>query len=104
MLNAGMVVGYIVAGDVVVRDSYGITRYSHVADTELGGKDNIKEFGGRETDDSTIIEFKMPVYSGDRDDVPLTAGVHNVIWAYGATDDLKKHTAAGYVMIDMTPD
>lgn len=100
MQNAGIVFGYVSDGKAMVYDSFGVSRFEHLPDTRLGGTDDIVESGGKEEAGFTIIEFKMPIFTGDKYDIPLVTGVQKIIWAYGATDRPEKHVAQGRLEIN----
>lgn len=98
MKDSDMVLGYVSDGKVVVLDLYCIDNLgSHPADTELGGSHDIVAYGGKEEGGFTVIEFKRPLITGDKYDIPVVKGVNKVIWAYGPSDSpLAKHTERGY--------
>lgn len=83
MEGANFIVGYIDDGKVYIRDDYGTGTTSHAADTERGGQDNILSSGGAEWADQTIIEFVIPLDSGDAMDKPLLPGsTYTILVAY----------------------
>lgn len=103
MLAADIVFGYITADAVMVSDHFGTGNYSHLPDTELDGTDDILESGGKEEEGITIIEFKRPMVTTDRYDIPLVESVQTIIWAYGPKDDEGMHINAGFIEIDIIP-
>ena len=103
MLAADMVFGYITADTVMVSDHFGTGNYSHLPDTELGGTDDILEYGGKEEEGFTIIEFKRPMVTNDKYDIPLVESVQTIMWAYGLHDNEEKHIAAGFIEINIIP-
>jgi hypothetical protein len=71
-------------------------------DTELGGTNDILDFGGSENDGITRIEFKRALNTGDDYDNQFFEGANKIIWAYGSDDELtQKHTARGYGEINI---
>ncbi|MBI4188217.1 MAG: hypothetical protein HY529_03310 [Chloroflexi bacterium] len=78
---------YVSDGKVIVEDSFGTGPGQHVPDNKLGGTDDILEFGGKEEEAFTIIEFKRPLKSEDKYDISLVQGIQTIIWAYGLSDD-----------------
>ncbi|MDD5126859.1 MAG: DOMON domain-containing protein [Dehalococcoidales bacterium] len=98
MKNADMVLTYVTNGDVVIHDMFSTGDFGpHLDDTELGGSNDIVEYGGSEADNYTTIEFKRALDTGDRYDVPLSAGTNRIIWAFGLSDGLsQKHARRGY--------
>jgi len=83
MEGANFIVGYFDDGKVYIRDDYGTGTTSHAADSERGGEDNILSSGGAEWADQTIIEFVIPLDSGDAMDKPLLPGsTYTILVAY----------------------
>ncbi len=88
MDKANILLGAVVNGSVVARDDVGTGLFSHAADTSAGGRDNILAAAGREVDGKTVMEFAIPLSSGDPADRPLAAGqTVKIIVAYHATSD-----------------
>ena len=82
------VIGYVTAAGASVFDMYSTGPLGPcVADTELGGSDDIIEFAGREADGVTVIEFRRSLNTGDEYDGVLNDGVNEVLWAYSNHDD-----------------
>jgi len=98
MKDADMVFGFVKDGETTISDAFSTGAYGpHAPDTELGGTDDILEFGGKEEGGFTIIEFKRALNTGDKYDKELSNGANRIIWAYGSTDKLtEKHTRRGY--------
>ena len=100
MQGANYIFGYVMDGEVSIADMFGTKPAgpdSHPPDTTLGGTDDIVMFGGSEEDGVTLIEFKIPLDSGDANDNPLMPGTHVLIAAHGPTDDFGTiHTSRGY--------
>lgn len=91
MQGANFILGAVVNGQAQVQDAFGTaqTGANHPADTQLGGTNDILEFGGVEQDGMTRIEVKIPLNSGDQYDKALTPGQsYTIIAAYGRTDDM----------------
>jgi hypothetical protein len=100
MGDASMAYGYVKDGRATLIDSVGTGPHSHAPDVEMGGSDDIIQYGGREEDGITVIEFMRPVDTGDPLDIPYTAGKLGVIWAYGPDDDVGMHVERGRVEVD----
>lgn len=102
MNQADMVLGLVSSDKAAVYDLYSTGDFGpHPADTELGGSNDVAEFGGKEAEGYTIIEFKRRLKTGDRYDYDLTKEVHKIIWAYGSSDSfLFAHIAKGYGEIE----
>jgi hypothetical protein len=106
MQGANFVFGYVQDGTPVVQDMFGTKprgRESHPPDEQLGGTDDILEFAGSEEGDLTVIEFRIPLDSGDAFDKPLSAGAtHTIILARGRSDDSdSRHAAEGQAEITL---
>ena len=97
------VLGLVRDGEVSVFDMFSTAELGPcVADTELGGYDDILDFGGREEGDYTTIEFKRLLITGDEYDGELLRGANQVIWAYSLLDDPRqRHIARGYGVIEL---
>ena len=105
MKDADMVFGYVEDGKVTVLDLYSTGNFGpHPPDTELGGTDDIIEYGGAEADGYTTIEVKRALVTGDPYDLELPSGKNQIIWAFGSRDDFSlKHDNRGYGEIDLPP-
>jgi hypothetical protein len=103
MKNADMVLGFVSNDKATCYDQFSTGDFGpHPPDTELGGTDDILEFGGKEIVGYTIIEFKRALDTGDRYDHPLLKGVNKIIWAYGSDDQTGvKHSSRGYGELDL---
>jgi hypothetical protein len=106
MQGANFVLGAVVNGQVQVQDAYGTaqTGANHPADTQLGGTNDILEFGGVEQEGVTRIEVKIPLNSGDQYDKMLVPGqTYTVIVAHGRSDDMNSPHAfrgTGQITLD----
>ncbi len=92
MQGANIVIGAIVDGEVTIEDHYGNAPVSHRADDV----DHIIQAAGREVDGESILEFAIPLDSGDDQDKLLSAGRElTIILAYHRTSDrlTARHTA-----------
>ncbi len=104
MQAANYILGYVQDGQVLVYDMWGTRPTgsgSHPADESLGGKNDIVESGGSEQDGVTVIEFKIPLDSGDAYDKPLFSGKsYTVILAQGGRDGADSmHSDRGYARV-----
>ena len=88
---------------VEVQDLYSTGDFGpHPLDSEIGGTDDIMEFGGREEGGFTTIEFKRSLTTIDKYDISIQKGVNRIIWAYGSSDSLTvKHSTRGYGEINL---
>jgi hypothetical protein len=98
-----MILGLVKDGTAELHDQYSTGNYGpHRDDTVLGGTDDIIEFGGKEDDGFTMVEFKRKLDTGDTYDLPLSTGANKIIWAYGSQDSMEaKHSSRGYGEIDL---
>lgn len=88
MEGANFIVGYVQDGKAYFRDDFGTELTVHMADTDRGGVDNIVSAAGAEWADRTILEFVIPLDSGDEMDKPLAAGdAVTVLLAYHDLQD-----------------
>lgn len=84
MQGANIIIGYVSAGNVFIRDDYGNGATLHTQDTT----DNVANKTGTETGGVTEINFTIPLDSGDPQDQKLAVGnTYNIILAYGSADD-----------------
>jgi hypothetical protein len=97
MEDADMIFGMVKDGEAVISDQFSTGAFGpHSPDTELGGSDDIVDFGGQEADGFTTIEFSRLLDTGDTYDNVLSEGTVKIIWAYGSADDFDvKHINDG---------
>lgn len=104
MNEADIIIGWVTDGQPGIVDMFSTGNFGpHPPDTELGGTDDIIEFGGSEEGGFTVIEFKRALTTGDEYDNELVQGSNQIIWAYAISDDPgAKHKFRGYgeVIID----
>jgi hypothetical protein len=103
MKDADMIFGFVSNGEATVFDMFSTGDFGpHPPDTELGGTDDILDFGGSEEDGFTTIEFQRALDTGDEYDLPLSKGTHQIIWSYGQNDSVSmKHSTRGYGEIQL---
>ncbi|HYB48877.1 MAG TPA: DOMON domain-containing protein, partial [Streptosporangiaceae bacterium] len=104
MYGADIVIGYVDAHGAHVEDHYANTPTSHVADTALGGHDDILGSAGLRTAAGTTIEFERPLASHDSTDRPIVAGQMHVIMASSESPDLMAYHVEGHkavALLDM---
>ena len=98
MKDAEIVMGYVRDGNVTVQDQYSTGNYGpHIPVTELGGTNDILEYGGKQENGYTIIEFKRKMDTGDRYNKVFSSGqMVPLIWSFSDSDSLEvKHVADG---------
>ncbi|MCI5138703.1 MAG: DOMON domain-containing protein [Candidatus Electrothrix sp. AR1] len=104
MKGAGFVLGYVKDGKVKVSDEYGDGENSHKSDKKLGGTDNVTVIGGSEKDGVTMVEFSLPLASGEKTDAVIQPdGETTVLLAYGeGRDSFKvKHTFRTAIKVNL---
>jgi len=108
MEGANYIIGYVKDGKLYVRDDYGTERTSHMADIDRGGTDDILASAGTEWPDHTVLEFVIPLDSGDAMDKVLVPGsAYAALVAYHDLQDsfTARHSrrGAGEIRLDPAP-
>ena len=102
---ANIVIGYVDAGGVHVRDDWGTGESSHQSDVSLGGSADILDSDGTQSGGITTVEALIPMDSPDIFDKELVAGsTYTVILARGpdGSDNFTSaHQSAGSVTIEI---
>ncbi len=105
MKDADIIIGYVEGSQAVVVDQFGNGSFSHKADVDMGGSDDIVEYGGNESDGRTELFFTIPIDSGDAYDSVLTPGEeHTILFAFGpdgADNFSSKHTERAKVQLEL---
>jgi len=81
--------------DVVMRDDFGNSNFSHSSDMDLGGSFDVVEYAGKADGNEAVYEFKMLLDTGDEFDNTLNHGEqYKVILAVNSRsiDFDNKHT------------
>jgi hypothetical protein len=95
MFGADIVIGYVDARGAHVEDDYANTPVSHLADTALGGHDDILGSAGTASAAGTTIEFERSLAARDSTDQPIKAGQTHVIMASADAKDFTAYHAGG---------
>jgi len=106
MQGANMIMTAVVDGETVWRDDYGTGALSHTDDVGRGGTDDVIAAAGREHNGYTIVEFAIPLDSGDPYDKPLEpGGTYTILVAYNTGNDRfnVKHTRRGSGEMHLDP-
>ena len=108
MEGANFILGYVEDGKGYFRDDFGIESTAHMADVDRGGVNNIVSSAGAEWTDRTILEFIIPLDSGDGMDKPLVpGGTYTVLLAYHDLQDgfTTRHSrrGSGQIQLDAAP-
>jgi hypothetical protein len=91
MMGANFILGTIVDGKAVVSDEFGDSKYTHVADSNQGGKNDIVNSDVVTDKGVMTMSFTIPLNSGDTKDAVLEKGKKiTVLFAAGKKSDLKK--------------
>ena len=105
MKNANFILGYVKQGKAQIVDDFGIYSNAHKRDDEIGGTRNVTLLGGTEKGGFTIIEFSIPLDSGDKADTIIDPdGETLVLLAYGSDRDsfISKHKEKTALKIQLT--
>jgi hypothetical protein len=101
-LDANIIQAAVAAGELTIQDQFGTDPFSHSEDAEQ----DILEAAGAETDGDTVVEFSIPLDSGDAWDRPLLPGnTYSLLLAYNeSSDDLASmHSAASTTQFTLDP-
>ena len=74
MKGANIIFMAIDGKDIVMRDDFGNSTFSHSPDQDLGGSFDVEEYAVKADGDTAMYEFKMLLDSGDKFDGVLNAG------------------------------
>jgi len=104
MKDADMIIAWIdINSTVHVVDAYSTgTTGPHPPDTQLGGTNDILQYGGREDNGWTTIELSRKLDTGDQYDKPLTPGsTITIIYGMSTQDSFQAYhdVTAGYANI-----
>jgi len=87
-VGANFIIGYVREGVALIPDHVGTRGNLHEADIEVGGEDNLNAAAGTEAAGRTVLEFVIPLDSGDPNDRPLQpGGTYEIQVAYHLTRD-----------------
>jgi hypothetical protein len=103
MKDADYKLAYVDGTETVMEDHFGTALFAHKSDTEIGGTSDFEIISGKEEMGKTIIEFRIPLNSGDDKDTLLMEGSEvKVLLAYGTRDNLsQKHKKRTSVAITL---
>ncbi|OFX27446.1 MAG: hypothetical protein A2Z07_00740 [Armatimonadetes bacterium RBG_16_67_12] len=87
MEGEDILIGYIRGKELYLQDYFANTSVTHANDVSLGGRDDVLESSGSEDQESTTIEFRRRLDTGDKFDRPITRASHTVQLAYAPNDD-----------------
>jgi hypothetical protein len=96
MYGADIVIGYVDAHGAHVEDHYAHTPTSHVADSALGGRDDLLGSAGLTAKAGTTIEFERPLTARDSTDKAIGSGQTHVMVASSQSSDLMAYHMEGH--------
>lgn len=105
MKDANYILGYVKRGKVELTDDYGNSAINHKSDEELGGTNDITVVGGEEKGRETVLEFSIPLDSGDQYDSVLDPdGDTVVLLAFGGNRDSfrSKHRSNYIITVNLS--
>ena len=104
MKGANFLIGYVKGGKAEAFDHYGTEKNKHKDDEKIDGKSNLSNLSGSEQDGQTVLEFTVPLDSGDSMDGPLSVqGDTVVLLAYGRSDSIVlKHRFRAILKVNLS--
>jgi DOMON domain len=96
MFGADIVLGWVDARGAHVEDHFANTPTSHVADSTIGGRNDILGSAGAQTAAGTTIEFERPLAAHDSTDHAIEAGQTKVMIAAAESDDPMAYHLGGH--------
>jgi hypothetical protein len=104
MKGANFLIGYVKGGKAEVVDHYGTELKKHKDDEKIEGKSDVSNVSGSEQDGQTVLEFTVPLDSGDPMDKPVTVqGDTIVLLAYGRSDSIVlKHRFRAILKVNLS--
>ena len=104
MKGANFLIGYVKGGEAQVFDHYGTEVKKHKEDVKIEGSSDVSNVSGSEQDGQTVLEFTVPLNSGDARDKPVSSqGDTIVLLAYGRSDSVVlKHRFRAIVKVNLS--
>ena len=104
MKGANFLIGYVKGGEAQVFDHYGTETKKHKEDKKIEGSTDVSNVSGSEQDGQTVLEFSVPLDSGDAKDRPVSAqGETTVLLAYGRSDSIVlKHRFRAILKVNLS--
>lgn len=106
MAGSHIILGFVLDGQAVVEDHFGIGGTKHAPQSKIGAKDSLITRSGTFVDGKTTIAFSMPLNTGNPNDPVLVEGEsYKVILANGgegAADLETYHGRSGRIILDVT--
>ncbi len=104
MKGANFLIGFVKGGKAEVFDHYGTETKKHKEDATIEGKSDVSNVSGSELDGQTVLEFTVPLDSGDAMDKPVSVqGETVVLLAYGRSDSIVlKHRFRAILKVNLS--
>ena len=104
MKGANFLIGYVKGGTAEVFDHYGTETKKHKDDEKIDGKSDLSNVSGSEQDGQTVLEFTVPLDSGDAVDKPLNVQEDTIVLlAYGRSDSIVlKHRFRAILKVNLS--
>ena len=104
MKGANFLIGYFKGGKAEVFDHYGTELKKHKEDEKIEGQSNLSNVSGSEQDGHTVLEFTVPLDSGDAMDKPVNAQSETIVLlAYGRSDSIVlKHRFRAILKVNLS--
>lgn len=102
MKGADILIAYVDSEGLHVQDNFANDFVAHTADVKLGGRDDILESAGAESEQGTVIELRRKLDTGDAYDQPIVPGKMRVLLAHADADDFTSYHKSRFVaMLDL---
>jgi hypothetical protein len=104
MKGANFIIGFVKGGEAQAFDHYGTELKKHKDDEKIEGKSDVSNVSGSEQDGQTVLEFTVPLNSGDAKDKPVDVqGDTVVLLAYGRSDSIVlKHRFRAILKVNLS--
>ncbi|XUX00178.1 MAG: DOMON domain-containing protein [Dehalogenimonas sp.] len=98
-MNTDAIIGFVAGGKATVVDTF-IT--GAIGPHPNDGKNDVEQSSGSVNGNTTVIEFKRKLNTGDNRDQPLVKGTNKIMWAVGfEPEENGAHAARGYSEIEI---
>jgi hypothetical protein len=104
MKGANFLIGLVKDGEAEVVDHYGTELKKHKEDEKIEGTSDVSNVSGSEQGGQTVLEFTVPLDSGDAKDKPVDAQADTVVLlAYGRSDSvILKHRFRAILKVNLS--
>ncbi len=102
MKGADILITYVDSEGLHLQDNFANDFVSHTADAKLGGRDDILESAGAESEQGTVVELRRKLDTGDPFDQAIVPGKMRVLLAHSDSDDFTSyHKSRSVTMLDL---